>query len=396
MDDSSDDSPNRVLIVDDDTQVLTSLATVLRSAGFRVVVADSGEVAVSFAREFTFDVAICDRQLPGMDGIDLLSQLRQIQPMCQRVLLTGGLDLATTINAVNRGAVTSVLEKPLRGKALIEIVTEILESRQRMVKAYRQLEERHLAQERDDLREVFAGDYLQLAFQPVVHAAGGAVFGQEALLRSSHPIFDGPMSLIPAVERHELIEQMADAVVERALSWLEVGPREQTLFINIHPAELAEPQLLGDRLRRLKAFAPRVVLEITERSSIYGVAAWERSVEVIRGLGFEIAVDDLGAGYSALSILAELQPRFVKVDMSIIRDADRLTHKRRLIDLLCRFADATESLLVAEGIETEAEAATVRECGAHLLQGYYFGRPRIPTPLRVVESDEASGQRTAG
>ena len=380
------ESTNRVLVVDDDAQVLASLGTVLRNAGFRVVVADSGEVDVSFAREFTFDVAICDRQLPGMDGIDLLSALRQIQPMCQRVLLTGGLDLATTISAVNRGAVTSVLEKPLRGKALVEVVTEVLESRRRMVEAYRKLEATHLEHERDGLRELFNGDYLQLAYQPVVRAVGGAVFGHEALLRSTHPVFDGPVTVISAVERHDMIEDLADAVVTRALDWLHNAPADQTLFLNVHPAELANPTGLGARLERLTPFASRVVLEITERTSIYGVAAWERSVEVIRGLGIEIAVDDLGAGYSALSILAEVQPRFVKVDMSIIRDADRLTHKRRLIDLLCRFAEATNSLLVAEGIETEAEASTVRECGAHLLQGYLFGRPRLPARLQVVDS----------
>jgi EAL domain-containing protein (putative c-di-GMP-specific phosphodiesterase class I) len=93
--------------------------------------------------------------------------------------------------------------------------------------------------------------------------------------------------------------------------------------------------------------------------------------------------------------LAELKPRFIKLDMSIVRDADRLSHKQRLIDLLCRFADATDALLVAEGIETEAEATTVRECGAHLLQGYLIGRPRLPAALRVVAS-EVDDQRDAG
>src|SRR5690606_14263718 len=147
-----------------------------------------------------------------------------------------------------------------------------------------------------------------------------------------------------------------------------------------------EPEALAERLGPLQAHASRVVLEITERSSLYGVSAWERSVAVIRSLGFEVAVDDLGAGYSALSVLAELQPRYIKIDMSIVRDSDRHTHKQRLLDLLCRFADATGAMLVAEGIETVAEADTVRACGARLLQGYLLGRPRAPAHLRLVET----------
>ena len=92
-------------------------------------------------------------------------------------------------------------------------------------------------------------------------------------------------------------------------------------------------------------------------------------------MGFAIAVDDLGAGYSSLSVLAELQPSFIKVDMSIVRGIDCDPRKQRLVDLLCRFADATDATLIAEGVETGEEAAALRECGAHLLQGYLFGKP---------------------
>ena len=89
-----------------------------------------------------------------------------------------------------------------------------------------------------------------------------------------------------------------------------------------------------------------------------------------------IYVDDLGAGYSSLSVLAELQPAYVKVDMSIVRNIDTDSRKQRLVDLLVRFADATDATLVAEGVETEAEAAALRDCGAHLLQGTAYAVAR--------------------
>ena len=130
----------------------------------------------------------------------------------------------------------------------------------------------------------------------------------------------------------------------------------------------------------LAPWAQRIVLEITERSKLQGLDQWERSVEAVTELGFSVAVDDLGAGYSSLSVLAELQPSYIKVDMSIVRGVDHEPQKRRLVELLCRFAEATDALLVAEGVETPEEAETLRAIGAHLLQGYLFGRPSLTLP----------------
>jgi EAL domain-containing protein (putative c-di-GMP-specific phosphodiesterase class I) len=92
-------------------------------------------------------------------------------------------------------------------------------------------------------------------------------------------------------------------------------------------------------------------------------------------MGFGLAVDDLGSGYSALSMLAELQPDFLKVDMSIVRDVDSDMHKRRLVDLLCSFAEATDSRVVAEGVETRGESIALEEAGVEMMQGYLFGVP---------------------
>ena len=85
----------------------------------------------------------------------------------------------------------------------------------------------------------------------------------------------------------------------------------------------------------------------------------------------------MGSGYSALSMLAELQPDYLKIDMSIVRNVDTDTHKRRLVDLLCSFAEATDAKVVAEGVETKSEAIALRESGVHLLQGFLYGMPNV-------------------
>ena len=119
------------------------------------------------------------------------------------------------------------------------------------------------------------------------------------------------------------------------------------------------------------------MIEITERSNVLEQRDWGDAIEWLSGAGFRIAIDDLGSGYNSLSVLADLQPAFMKVDMSIVRNIDREERKQRLVELLRRFAQAIDSRVVLEGIESEADAATPRRLGVDLLQGYPFGRPSL-------------------
>lgn len=94
--------------------------------------------------------------------------------------------------------------------------------------------------------------------------------------------------------------------------------------------------------------------------------------------GFAIAVDDLGAGYSALSMLADLQPQYIKLDMSLIDGIANAPRKQRLVQLLAVFGSATGATVVAEGVETQDQVDCLMECGCDLFQGFLFGRPHVP------------------
>lgn len=366
-----------ILVVDDDPMLRRTLSAMLVHAGHEVISAPDGETALELARERAIDLALVDRQMEGLDGIAVLKQLRVMQPMCTRVLLSGALDLDTALEAINLGAATHVLEKPIGLDGLSEIVASTMRERERMAEAYHDLDRVHRSAARLRLLTLLASDDLRLALQPIVDSSDGNVSAYECLLRSADPVLKGPLEVLRAAEDHGLIGRLAEAVSVRAAAILERLPDHLRLFVNLHPAELGDPAGLDERMQLLQRHAHRVTFEITERSSLADAHGWEKSIELIARRGFSIAVDDLGAGYSSLSMLAELQPRFIKIDMSIVRDIDRIPRKQRLFDLLCRFADATDTLVVAEGIETEAEAATIRSCGAHLMQGYWFARPEL-------------------
>jgi EAL domain-containing protein (putative c-di-GMP-specific phosphodiesterase class I) len=124
--------------------------------------------------------------------------------------------------------------------------------------------------------------------------------------------------------------------------------------------------------------ADRIVLEVTERSSLDRVPDVKDRVKSLRALGFKIAVDDLGAGYAGLSSFSQLQPDIAKLDMSLIRDIDLSPQKRSIVrSLLAVCRDDLDVQVICEGVETRAERDTLDALGSDTLQGYLFGRPAV-------------------
>ena len=365
----------RVLVVDDDPLVLNSVVRVLRGAGHEVHAETHGEASLDVAGRQPFDAAIVDYKLQTMTGLEVLQKLRDIQPRCVRMLMTGELVLPLVVTAVNVGKVSRVIEKPFSANLLVETLADAVDGQRRLTEMLQNDTSPTSVKERRMLTDCIRGGDLRLAIQPIISAGSGEIYGYEMLLRSTHPTLTGPKEVLDAAEQHGMIRELGNVVVARAAEWLMRLPQEIRLFLNVHPGELSDPASLCTRLEVLQMWAPRVVLEITERSRMAPSFSWERALERVKQMGFGIAVDDLGSGYSALSMLAELQPDFLKVDMSIVRDVDTDTHKRRLVDLLCSFAEATDSRVVAEGVETEAEAQALRDAGVQMLQGFLFGMP---------------------
>jgi EAL domain-containing protein (putative c-di-GMP-specific phosphodiesterase class I) len=104
----------------------------------------------------------------------------------------------------------------------------------------------------------------------------------------------------------------------------------------------------------------------------------------LRGLGFRIAVDDLGAGYAGLSTFALLEPEFVKLDMSLVRDIQGAPTKRSLVKAMIEVCRDLEVSLIAEGVETALERDALAELGCTLMQGYFFARPGPPFPVPTL------------
>lgn len=219
---------------------------------------------------------------------------------------------------------------------------------------------------------------LAMHFQPIVHAKTRARFGYEALLRCTDKALPHPGAILDAAERLERIPSLGRAVranVAKALA--DAAPERGVIFINLHLLDLFDKQLTSP-FAPLSKIASRVVLEITERTSLEGQLDLRFRVAELRELGYRIAIDDLGGGHARMGTFTPLDTDFVKLDMSLVRDVDKHHMKQRLIRSMTELCKQQGTMVIGEGVETEGEAKALVDLGCDLLQGYLIARPAPP------------------
>ncbi|USI74783.1 putative bifunctional diguanylate cyclase/phosphodiesterase [Sphingomonas morindae] len=232
---------------------------------------------------------------------------------------------------------------------------------------------------------------LRLVYQPRIALATGACVGAEALLRWHHPAHGEvpPAEFIPAVERTSLIARTTDWVMRAAVAQVGAWRRAGLVLpvsLNISAANLDEPDLPHRLERCLRAHDVPVELieiELTESALMAETAQSTACLAALAAAGFRIAIDDFGTGYSSLAYLQRLPARIVKIDRAFVADIETREADRRLIRSMIRLAQDLGYEVVAEGIETMAVAAFLREQGCEQGQGYVFGRPMAPDALRA-------------
>ncbi|MET0793103.1 MAG: EAL domain-containing protein [Polyangiaceae bacterium] len=368
----------KILLVDDDERVLTVLVRALSFSGMEVSTANTGGDALAMLAAQSFDAVVSDIQMPGMNGLKLLRAIREYDLDLPVVLMTGEPNLNGAGAAVEYGAFQYLI-KPVEIERLRAVVVRAI-SFGRIGRLKRQCAEEYGS------GSYYVGDRagidakldralksLWMAYQPIVRA-DGAPFGYEAFLRSEEPALPRPGAVLEAAERIGRTHDVGRAVRDLVAVDVPGGADEEALvFVNLHPEDLLDPMLYLPRAP-LTRIAERVVFELTDRSldSIKGVDA---RVERLRTLGFRIALDNLGAGEAGLATFTQLEPEFVKLDLSLIRGIHRDPNKLGIVRSLIRICHDLGKSIVAQGVEVAEERDVLVAEGCDFLQGYYFGRP---------------------
>jgi EAL domain-containing protein (putative c-di-GMP-specific phosphodiesterase class I) len=368
----------RLLLVEDEEPLRNVLVRTLGDT-FDITAVGDGAAAAELLVKESYDGVLSDIGLPGMSGVDLLRLVRTYDLDVPVLLMTGQPSLETAIAALELGALTYV-QKPFSHEALRATLlratklSQLARTKRDAVAAG--ISGSPVSGDRAGMstRFDFALETLSLVFQPIVDRRAKKTMGFEALMRSKEPSIPHPGALLEVGERLGRLAEIGRRVRELAAAGFRPPDDDMTLFVNVHPSDLLDPNLY-DRSAPLSKIADHVVLEITERATLDDVTETKHRATELRKRGFRLAIDDLGAGYAGLTSFATFEPEVVKLDMSLIRGVEASPVKKQIVDSMTKLCRDLDMHVVAEGIETRPELACILDVGCDYLQGYLLGRP---------------------
>ncbi|UFJ39680.1 EAL domain-containing protein [Brevibacillus humidisoli] len=250
----------------------------------------------------------------------------------------------------------------------------------------------HLGNYRADIRRIIEEEDIQVLAQPIISLSTGEVEGWEILTRGpKETLYNQPQQLFHFAHLAGMLIPLELLVIQKALSEVENKQNKSPIFINVTVPSLCSSLFYQQVMQQMKRF-PRIspsqiVLEITERHAVDDYPSFFQALAAFRKAGFRFAVDDTGAGYSSLHMISELLPEFIKVDRSIIQGIDQHEIKDSVLQALLLIAERIGCGVVAEGIETEAEAAVLIRKNVAYGQGFLFSKPQKPFQEMAVGTE---------
>ena len=244
---------------------------------------------------------------------------------------------------------------------------------------------------REHLHEIIAKLQLCALLQPIIQMHDGEIVAYEGLIRgpSDSPLH-APLNLFKVARANNLtleVEHLCRQVVLERFAELNLPGK---LFLNVSPeCLLLRNARRGETLGYIEQIGinpERVIIELTENQPTYDYELMREAVLHYRNMGFQIAIDDLGEGFSSLRLWSELRPEYVKIDMHFIQGINHDPLKLQFVRSIQEIAEKSDTLVIAEGIETQAELLVLRDLGVAFGQGYHLGRPHA-TPAKVLPAE---------
>lgn len=231
------------------------------------------------------------------------------------------------------------------------------------------------------LSSILAQSGLHSLFQPIVCLSERRIVGYEALTRGpSNSPLHSPIALLSVARQAGRLSELELACRRSACRRFNEQKLPGKLFLNVSPESLLESaHQTGRTLQLLQDFGippSQVVIELTEQTPIDDFQLLQNALHHYRAMGFSIALDDLGAGYSSLRLWSELRPDYVKIDRHFIDGIHQDALKREFVGSILKIARTSRALVIAEGIELPEELAVLMDMGVDLVQGYLIARPQ--------------------
>ncbi|MBB4039436.1 EAL domain-containing protein (putative c-di-GMP-specific phosphodiesterase class I) [Microvirga flocculans] len=222
-----------------------------------------------------------------------------------------------------------------------------------------------------------------MAFHPIIDLTRGVVWGYEALVRGTRGESAGDILRQVDEERQYKFDQACRVKAIELAGRLFPASEDTRLSINFMPNAVYEPaaciRTSLETARRVGFDMKRIMFEFTENERVADTKHVARIIREYRRLGFITAIDDFGAGHAGLNLLANFQTDLIKIDMELIRGIAGSAARQAILAGILVIARSLDITIIAEGVETEAELATLKSAGINLFQGFLFARPAIET-----------------
>jgi EAL domain-containing protein (putative c-di-GMP-specific phosphodiesterase class I)/CheY-like chemotaxis protein len=381
----------RVLIADDEESVLDVL-TALMAAESDLEIAGSArdaETAIQLATLEQPDVAILDVRMPGGGGPRAAREILRRSPASKVIALSAHEEVDSVLEMLRAGALGYVV-KGDSTDAIVKAIHRALDQQGTFSSqvtgdmAHALAQQLHMVsqgakQRRHEVEGRIArvldgdGDELYMAYQPIFDLKDNAAVGVEALARFTSPPDRSTDTWLAEAEAVGRLLELELACLRTALRDLDRLPEDAYLSLNVSPATAIAPEL-HEVLDGLPA--ERVVLEMTEHARVDDYPALKAALSGFRERGIRLAIDDAGAGFASLRHIVLLHPDFIKLDMTLTRDVHVDETRRALVVALVAFGSQIGARVVAEGVETPEQLATLLEAGVQFGQGFYLARPQ--------------------
>ncbi|WP_028616130.1 EAL domain-containing response regulator [Pseudomonas canadensis] len=388
--------PATLLIVDDEPQVRKLLETLLQHEGYQTVCASSGEEALQVVAQQAPDLILLDIMMPGMDGYEVASQLKSDDATAgiPIIMLSALSDAGARVSGLESGA-EEFLSKPIERIELSLRVRNLLRLTAHGERADNIRQALQPDVDRRDLenalRQAVQRNEFIVHYQPKVELATGQLCALEALLRWDRPGHGAvsPAVFVPVLESLGLIVAVGrwviEAVCQQIGAWQRTAIGAVEVSVNVSGHQLIEGDLIADIAHILAQTGVEphwLEVELTEGSLMENTQHTIASLQRLHTMGVKISIDDFGTGYSSLAYLRRFPIDTLKIDIAFIREVTSNPQDAAITRTIIELAHSLNLRVVAEGVETQAQLAFLKDAGCDQIQGYLFSRP---LPVATLE-----------
>ena len=391
----------KILVIEDEKSVRENILDLLEAEDFDTIAAANGRIGVELAVSEVPDLILCDLMMPEIDGYGVLIALREesVTANIPFIFLTARAARADFRQGMELGA-DDYLTKPFTRDELLSAIASRLSKQANLTRKVSTFETQTISPKaqmiENYLRRTLERRHFQqflVYYQPIVDLSSGKIIAAESLLRWQHPELGmvSPTELIPLAESTGLILPIGDWVLKNACKqtklWHDAGFHELRVAVNLSSHQLIQPDFSLKVMKFLLVndLLPNCLeLELTENIIMQDVNSAISTMKEVHSSGVKIAIDDFGAGYSALIYLKQLPIDTLKIDRYFIQDIANDSQKAAITTALIEMGRNLNIQTVAEGVETEQELNFLRRYKCDAMQGFLFSRPLPPAEFEKI------------